>query len=104
MIIMLKMIIGKKNCCTNKTFKQLLENFGIPLINCEISLVLAWSEKFFLVDIITHAAIAAQEYNPERQAINAPTYATLKITDTKLYVPVVTWSSQLKMIINFWSN
>ena len=59
------------------------------MINCEISLVLTWSEKCFLTDIITNAA-AAQENNPERQPINAPANATLKITDTKLYVPVVT--------------
>ena len=60
----------------------------MSLINCEVSMTLTWSEKCVLTDIITQAA------NPKadsaKPAINAPTNATFKITDKKLYVPVVT--------------
>ena len=64
----------------------------MPLINCEVSLT--WSENCVLTDIITQAARPAQGDNPERPAINAPTNATFKITDTKLYVSVVTLSTE----------
>ena len=37
---------------------------------------------------------ATQGDNPARAAINAPTNATFKITDTKLYVSVVTLSTE----------
>ena len=66
----------------------------MPLINCEVSLTLTWSEKCVLTDITTQTARAAQVDNPARPAINAPTNATFKITDTKLYVPTVTLSTE----------
>ena len=54
-----------------------LSNFwrtlGMPLINCEINLDLNWSEKC----VIVATKVAAQA-------------TTFSITDTKLYVPVVT--------------
>ena len=59
-------------------------------MNCEISLVLTWSENCVLTDIKTQAVIPAQGDNSARPAINAQAGATFKITDTKLYVPVVT--------------
>ena len=62
----------------------------MPLINCEITLILIWSENCILADIITHAAVPAQGYNPARPVINTPTGATFNITDTILYVQVVT--------------
>ena len=49
----------------------------MSLINCEIILILTWSKNCFLVA----GTIANQE----------PTFT---ITDTKLYVPVVTLSTQ----------
>ena len=57
-------------------------------------MTLAWSENFVLTDITTQAARAAQGGNPARPAINAPTNATFQITDTKLYIPVVTLSTE----------
>ena len=54
------------------------------MINCEVSLILTWSEKCVLTDIKTQTA------RETRVAINAPTNATFKVTDVKLYVPVVT--------------
>ena len=62
------------------------------LIDCEVSVTLTWSENCILTDTSTQAARAAQGNNPEIPAINAPTNATFKIKDTKLYVPVVTLS------------
>ena len=49
----------------------------MPLINCEINLILTWSAPCFIID----APIANQ----------VPTFT---ITDAKLYVPVVTLSAQ----------
>ena len=64
------------------------------LINCEVSLTLTWSENYVLTDITIQTARAAQGDNPARERINAPTNAIFKITDTKLYVPVVTLSTK----------
>ena len=65
------------------------------MINCEISLTLTWSKKCVLTaDITTQAARAVQGDNPARSAINAPTSGAFKVTDTKLYVPVVTSSTE----------
>ena len=60
----------------------------MPLINCEVSLILTWSKKCVLTAMKTGAT---QGNNP---AIAAPTNPTFKITDTKLYVPVITLSTQ----------
>ena len=49
----------------------------MPLIICEINLILTWSAPCFIID----TPIANQ----------VPTFT---ITDTKLYVPVVTLSTQ----------
>ena len=66
----------------------------MPLINCEKSLTLTWSENCVLTDIKTQTATAAQGNNPAREIIDAATNATFKITDTKLYVAVVTLSTK----------
>ena len=70
-----------------------LRNFwrvlNIPLINCEVEFILAWSKNCVLVDM---AERAAQDGNP---AIIAPSGATFKIKATKLYVPVVTLSKEI---------
>ena len=60
----------------------------MPLNSCEASLPLTWSKNCVLTDITT---TDAQKDNP---AIAAPTGATLKIKDTKLYVPVVPLSDE----------
>ena len=53
-----------------------------PLINCEIELILTWSEKCVLTDMTANAAA-----NP---AIVAPAGLEFELKETKLYVPVVT--------------
>ena len=59
-----------------------LSNFGrtleMALINCEITFILTWSNRCFIID----KSISGEE----------PTFTT---TDTKLYVPVVTLSTQV---------
>ena len=47
-----------------------------------------------MTDITTQAARAAQGDNLARPAIHAPTNVTFKTRDTKLYVPVVTLSTE----------
>ena len=61
-------------------------------------MALIWSENCVLTDITTQAARNA---NPNadppveaRERIDAPTNATFQITDTKLYVSVVTLSTE----------
>ena len=64
-----------------------LSNFwrtlNIPLINCEVELILTWSKTCVLADMTVDA-----DADP---GIVVPSGATFKITDTKLYVPVVTF-------------
>ena len=43
----------------------------MPLINCEISLTLTWSENCVLTNITTQIAAAAQGDNPARGRIDA---------------------------------
>ena len=49
----------------------------MPLINCEVNLILTWSSNCVIAFVIA-----------------ANQAATFEITDTKLYVPVVTLSTQ----------
>ena len=64
----------------------------MPLINCEVNLILTWSKNCVTTDETT------QDADPNANApvpeIRAPTGSTFKIRDTKLYVPVVTLSTQ----------
>ena len=64
------------------------------LINCEISLILSWSENCILTSKRTRDAVAVQGDNSAVEAINNPTNATFKITGCKLYVPIVTLSAE----------
>ena len=75
-----------------KDLSNFSRSLDMSLINFEVSLTFTWSEKCILTDIIIQAARVAQGDNPARPAINAPTSATFKITDTKLYAPVFTLS------------
>ena len=66
----------------------------MPLINCQINLILTWSQKCVLTSKATRNAVPAQGRNPAVTAVNNPTNATSQIKDTKLYVPVVTLSTE----------
>ena len=77
--------------------KYLINFWGtldMPLINCEINLILTWSENCVLTSKATRDAVPAQGGNPAVTRVNNPTNARFKITDTKLYVPVVTLSTK----------
>ena len=62
-------------------------SLDIPLINCEITLVLSWYKECVLVGRAFRGLPAAAA-----NRINSPTSAKFEITDCKLYVPVVTLS------------
>ena len=55
-------------------------NLNIPLINCKVELILTWTKNCTLADMTV--------------ANNPPTGLEFQITDTKLYVPVVTLSKE----------
>ena len=61
-------------------------SLDIPLINCEITLILSWYKECVLVGRAFRGPPAA--------AINSPTDAKFEITDCKLYVPAVTLSAE----------
>ena len=73
-----------------------LSNFwrhvNIPLINCERELILTWFKNCVLIDKSTREANCAVE--PNVYEIDNPENATFKITDPKLYVPVLTLSKE----------
>ena len=68
-----------------KHLSNFWRSLNIPLINCEVELILSWSENCVLADMTRRNA---QGNNP---AIVPPAEITFEITDTKLYVPVVTF-------------
>ena len=78
------------------------EALNIPLISCEVSLELKW-DKNCVITSLEQRAIAGP--NPPARD-NAPTGATLAITNCKLYVPVVTLSKddEIKLLTNLKSG
>ena len=58
-----------------------------------MSLALSWSATCVITSIEQRLITAAEGTNPE-QRVNSPPNATFKITDTKLFVPVVTLSTE----------
>ena len=73
----------------------------MPLINWEINLILRLSENCVLTSKATRDA--NPDANPGVAAIDNPTNATFKITDAKLYAPVVTLSTENDKK-NSWNN
>ena len=71
-----------------KYLSNFWKSLNIPLINCEVELILTWSKNWVLADMTTRNA---PRDNP---AIVAPSGAKFKITDTKLYVPVLSLSKE----------
>ena len=55
---------------------------------------LTWSENCVLTSKATRNADPAQRGHPGVTRVNNPTNAKFKIADTKLYVPVVIWSTK----------
>ena len=65
-----------------------MRSLNIPLINCEVELISTWSKNCVLTDITRRNA------QGNIQSIVPPAETTFEITDTKLYVPVVTLSKE----------
>ena len=72
-----------------KHLSNFWRSLDIPLINCEVEIILTWSKNCVLADMTVRAA-----GNNVPTAIVAPSGATFQITDTKLYLPVVTLSKE----------
>ena len=64
------------------------------MVNCEINLIFTWSKNCLRTSKTTRDTVHAQGGNPAVAAVNNPTDATFRITDTKFYVPVVTLSTE----------
>ena len=75
---------------------------NIPLISCEVFLELKWNKKC----VITSLERRQVDAGPPVVRDNAPTGATLSITDCKLYVRVVTLSKddEIKLLTNLKSG
>ena len=76
-----------------KYLRNFWRTLDIPLINCEVSLALSWSATCVITSLEKRLVTAAQGDNATVYD-DSPTDATFKITDTKLYVPVVTLSAE----------
>ena len=75
-----------------KHLSNFWRHLDIPLINCEVELILTWFKNYVLVDKSTREA----NYNadPNVYEIDNPENAIFEITDIKLYVPAVTLSKE----------
>ena len=75
-----------------KHLSNFWRSLNIPLINCEVELILTWFKNCVLIDKLTRDA----NYNENLvvRKIDNPENAIFQITDTKLYVPVVTLSKE----------
>ena len=76
-----------------KHLSNFWKTLDIPLINCEVSLALSWSENCVITSLDKRLVTAAQGDNPAVYD-GSPTNATCKITDCRLYVPVVSLSAE----------
>ena len=75
-----------------KCLSNFWRTLDTPLINCEVSLTLPWSGNCALTSKATREA--DPDADPAVAGINNPTNAVFKITDCKLYVPVVILSAE----------
>ena len=71
-----------------KHLSNFWRSLNIPLINCKVELILTWSKNCVLTDMTTKDG---EGNNP---AVVATLGLEFQITDTKLYVPVVTLSKE----------
>ena len=75
-----------------KHLSNFWRHLDIPLINCEVKLILIWFKNCVLIDKPTREANYGA--NPVVYEIDNPEDATFKITDVKLFVPIVTLSKE----------
>ena len=76
----------------SKHLSNFWRSLNIPLINCEVELILTWCKNSVLIDKLTREA----DYGADTDVyeIDNPENGIIQITDTKLYVPVVTLSKE----------
>ena len=83
-----------------KQLSNFWRSLKMPLINCEIELILTWSKYRVILSNARRDTIAATELNAAnvsnvKPAVNAlARSATSELIDTKFYVPVVTLSKE----------
>ena len=75
-----------------KHLSNFWRHLDIPLINCEVELILTWFKNCVLIDKSTREADYGAD--PNVYETDNPEDATFKITDIKLFVPVVTLSKE----------
>ena len=75
-----------------KHLSNFWRHLDIPLINCEVELILTWFKNCVLIDKSTREA--NYDASPVLYEIDNPENATFKITDVKLLVLVVTLSKE----------
>ena len=75
-----------------KHLSNFWRHLNIPLINCEVELILTWFKNCVLIDKSTREA--DYDADPNIYEIDNPENATFKIADVKLFVPVVTLSKE----------
>ena len=73
-----------------KYLSNFWRSLNMPLINCEVELILTWFKNCVLIDKLTRDA--DYNANPIVYEIDNPENAIFQIADTKLYVPVVSLS------------
>ena len=74
-----------------KYLSNLWRSLNIPLINCEVELILTWFKNCVLISKLTRDTDYDEPINRE---IDIPENALFQITDTKLYVSVVSSSKE----------
>ena len=75
-----------------KYFSNFWRTLDIALINCEVSLILSWSENYAITIQATRDADPGADHAVDK--IKNSRKALFIITDTNLYVPVFTLSTQ----------
>ena len=75
-----------------KHLSNFWRNLNIPLINCEVELILTWFKNCVLLDKSTREA--DYDADPNVYEIDNPENAIFEITDTKFYIPTVTLSKE----------
>ena len=70
-----------------KHLSKFWRNLNMPLIDCEIELILTWFKNCVLIDKLTRDA--SYNVNPRFSEICNPENTIFQITDTKLYISVV---------------
>ena len=75
-----------------KHLSNFWKSLNIPLIHCEVELILTWFKNCVLIDKLTREA--DYDADPNVYKIDNPENATFKTTDSKLFVPVVTLSKE----------